>query len=40
LKLANNANLTLALFVARIITDHADNTFATYNLALTAHFLY
>jgi hypothetical protein len=31
--------LTLALLVARIITDHTDNTFATHNLALTAHFL-
>jgi hypothetical protein len=38
LKLAGKAGLTLALLVARIITDHADNTLATYNLALAAHF--
>jgi hypothetical protein len=30
---------TLALFVTRIITNHAHNAFAANNLALAAHFL-
>jgi len=31
--------LSLTLFVSRIITDHTNNALAAYNLALAAHFL-